>query len=280
MANDLNALAQRFAAGLLTMDGVYRTALPPGRYAGHSRSNPTTRSGLVFALKGEAVFTFNGRPYRLGPGKVLHGGKNMELILETGPSGFEYILIHYTAEPMIAFAGSPHFMLDCGESLAVAEKLEQLRAVMAAPGGISALRGKELFYGILHETLTCARSKLNRDSRPAIEQAIEYIHAHYMEPLTLPKLAARHGMEVKPFAYLFSKYAGMSPISYLIRHRMKRAEHLLLTTAYPVGEIARSVGYSDVHYFSRLFRKHRGCAPTEFRRQSEIVHLRLDKSLF
>ncbi|WP_051109235.1 hypothetical protein [Paenibacillus ginsengihumi] len=147
MANDLNALAQRFAAGLLTMDGVYRTALPPGRYAGHSRSNPTTRSGLVFALKGEAVFTFNGRPYRLGPGKVLHGGKNMELILETGPSGFEYILIHYTAEPMIAFAGSPHFMLDCGESLAVAEKLEQLRAVMAAPGGISALRGKELFYG-------------------------------------------------------------------------------------------------------------------------------------
>jgi two-component system response regulator YesN len=49
---------------------------------------------------------------------------------------------------------------------------------------------------------------------------------------------------------------------------MRRAEHLLLNTSRKIYEIAKIVGYQDVKYFIRLFRKEYGAAPDEYRHRS------------
>lgn len=267
---DLNELAGQFAGGSLTVDGVYRTTLEARLVLGHTRAYPTPKSGFLFALKGEATFVFNGTAYHLSPGKVVHGGKNMELIVKVGSEAFVYCLIHYTLhgtdsnQPIYT---DSHFLLLSGENLAITEKLDLLHRIKSTPGNFPEIQAKALFYTIFHDMLICARNRLNRESQLVIEQVVEYIHHHYMEPMTVKKLADMSGMGVKPFSYLFKKYIGMFPIDYLIQYRLKRAKNFLVSSNSSIADIAESIGYLDALYFSRLFKKHIGCSPTAFRAQ-------------
>lgn len=62
------------------------------------------------------------------------------------------------------------------------------------------------------------------------------------------------------------KYFGMSPANYINSVRLRRAAELLELTRESVGEIARSVGFDDLSYFSRLFGRAYGMAPGSYRR--------------
>ncbi|MGG6313797.1 helix-turn-helix domain-containing protein [Paenibacillus macerans] len=268
---DLNELAGQFAAGALTIHGTYLSSLEPGHYDGHSPDRPTPYAGFVFALRGQAKFALNGTPYELVPGIIVHGAKNMTLQLDLDPSGFEYALIHYSLElpaGNTAAYHETHYGLETGENPHIVEMLRLLHAAMTTPGMLQAVRAKELFYGTVYEIVSCARSRQNIESRSTVEHALEYIHEHYMESLNLKKLAGLYDMDVKKFAYWFHKYIGLFPIDYVIRHRMARARQLLATSRCSISDIAESVGYVDAHYFSRLFRKHIGCSPSEFRDRS------------
>jgi AraC-like DNA-binding protein len=212
----------------------------------------------------------------MSPGTVVHGGKQMELRIASSADEFEFFLIHYTPNYRPAAAAGEehtdymqtHFALEPGEHPKLIEMLRQLHQASRTPGSLAVIRTKELFHGILHELFACSRNRLHSESRSSIEQAIAYIQDHFMEPLTVGEMAARYGLEAKPFAYLFTKFVGISPIDYLIQHRMKRAEELLTTSRCTIGEIAASVGYGDAHYFSRLYKKHTGLSPTEFRNRT------------
>jgi AraC-like DNA-binding protein len=70
----------------------------------------------------------------------------------------------------------------------------------------------------------------------------------------------------KQLAYLFQKYAGMSPNAYLIEQRVNHARELLCTTACSVTEVSAYVGYSDPYYFSKLFKKRTGVCPSTLQR--------------
>ncbi len=256
------------AGGAVTVHGVYLTSLRPGRYFGHTSDRPTPHAGFVFALRGQAVFTFNGTPYELTSGIVVHGARGMTLRVDVGTSGFDYALIHYT---LSAAPGEPqgytgtHFVLETGENPRITELLHLLQASVTTPGHLQAVRTKELFYSTIYEALSCARNRMNRESRNAVEHVLEYIHTHYTEPLNLEKLAGLVDMDIKKFAYVFHKYVGVYPIDYLIQHRMSRARVMLATSNSSIRNIAESIGYGDSHYFSRLFKKYTGCTPSEFR---------------
>ena len=60
---------------------------------------------------------------------------------------------------------------------------------------------------------------------------------------------------------------GVTPLEYLTGLRMKKAEIMLTsqwTRDYAVGEIAELCGYENALYFSRVFRKHFGCSPSQY----------------
>ncbi|TNJ66456.1 helix-turn-helix domain-containing protein [Paenibacillus hemerocallicola] len=274
MIVDLNELAGQFARALLTVDAVYHTIRHPNEpFYEHTGDRLTPKAGFLFAIRGHTTFAFNGTSYEMSPGTVVHGGKQMELRIAPSADEFEFFLIHYTPnyKQLAAEAELPtdymqtHFALEPGEHPKLIERLRQLHQASRTPGNLAAIRTKELFHGILHELFAYSRNRLHSESGSSIEQAIAYIQDHFMEPLTVGEMAARYGMEAKPFAYLFTKFVGISPIDYLIHHRMKRAEELLTTSRCTIGEIAVSVGYGDAHYFSRLYKKHTGLSPTEFR---------------
>lgn len=95
--------------------------------------------------------------------------------------------------------------------------------------------------------------------------ALYYIHRHATEYFTLEDVARHVGTSPCYLTNRFSTETGMSMRNYITRLRMEEAQNLLLQQEATVAQIAASVGYNDVRYFTRLFKQHAGCTPTEYR---------------
>jgi len=72
-------------------------------------------------------------------------------------------------------------------------------------------------------------------------------------------------------ARLFRKCMGMSPHDYHIRQKLLRAQQLLQETDRSITDIARQLNLSNVHYFSKLFKKINGISPLEYRNLRKFI---------
>ncbi|RXZ82309.1 AraC family transcriptional regulator [Paenibacillaceae bacterium] len=264
MESQYDELAAYFVRMPIDIFGVYQTILKKGVYRGH-KDQPTTKCGLIIALKGEADFICDDISYAMYPGKAMLVGKDRQLEIVVHTAEFEYFLVHYL--PVVAASEQMQLTKNVNElqidmDAALLQLIEHLRRFSNTIGNIELLGKKTLFYQLLNKALLSERYRQNSESQSMIEQTIEYIRKNYMESITLESLAKQNGMKAKYFSYLFHKYTGIGPINYLIQYRMNLAYELLMTASFSVREIARSVGYSDAYYFSRLFKKHNGMSPT------------------
>ncbi|MCM3629587.1 AraC family transcriptional regulator [Paenibacillus glycanilyticus] len=261
-------LAQAFVKLPVEVYGVYRTELEAGViYDGHV-DRPTTKCAVLISLRGQAEFIYNETErFLLEPGKILLGGMQKRLEIHTSDQGFEYGLIHYVpvrtgtedARPLIEVS-----MLHTPQSPELLQLLERLLKASSSPDAMLLLEKKALFYQLISRVLQSERTQQNKASYSLIEEATAYIHDHFDEPITLYQLAERFGLKPKYFSSLFQRYTGIGPIDYLIQYRINRAYELLMTGQFTVAAVARSVGYQDAYYFSRLFKKHKGSSPGFF----------------
>jgi AraC family transcriptional regulator len=97
-----------------------------------------------------------------------------------------------------------------------------------------------------------------------VQRVEDYLAAHLGGEIALADLAALVGLSPHHFCRVFARTFGRSPIRYLIERRIERACMLLDTSALPVADVAAQVGYDDPGYFARLFRKHKGVAPSRY----------------
>ena len=99
-----------------------------------------------------------------------------------------------------------------------------------------------------------------------VEQAAEYINANYHKPIRVEAIADMLHIDRKYLRNLFVEYKGMSTRDYMLNIRFQRAKELLASTNKSIGIIAASVGYEDILAFSKLFKKHTGMSPKEYRK--------------
>ncbi|OZI12065.1 AraC family transcriptional regulator [Bacillaceae bacterium SAS-127] len=98
----------------------------------------------------------------------------------------------------------------------------------------------------------------------AIDRAKQYIEVHYMENLTIARLAQMAELSPKYFGDLFKKKFGKSVMKYVSELRMQEAKRLMATAQLPIRDIAHQVGYSDEFYFSRKFKQEVGESPSMY----------------
>ncbi|MBI4977148.1 MAG: helix-turn-helix transcriptional regulator [Spirochaetes bacterium] len=100
--------------------------------------------------------------------------------------------------------------------------------------------------------------------------ARRFIETHFPEPLRLKDIAAVAGFSPFRFSRAFHAAFGAAPVEMLIRVRLGAAREKLLTTTNRIGDIAFDVGFRDPGYFSKLFMRHVGQSPQDFRRSKKV----------
>jgi AraC-like DNA-binding protein len=116
---------------------------------------------------------------------------------------------------------------------------------------------------ILHALHSSARepSRL-RDRIDSLAQEIRSAPGRKWEPSAI---ARRCGLSVPHLNRLWRTHHGMAPGRYVIHHRIRRAVELLRESDLAIQEIADALGYADVFFFHRQFRKFAGATPREVR---------------
>ncbi len=104
-------------------------------------------------------------------------------------------------------------------------------------------------------------SKLTRD-------VISYVQLHIEEELSLSYLADVFQKNASALSGIFSKEMGMSLTNFIQQTRVQAAIRLFNTTDMSVADVSTAVGYVDFSYFSKLFSKHVGCSPREYKSRS------------
>lgn len=100
----------------------------------------------------------------------------------------------------------------------------------------------------------------------AIQKAVAYIGSHYAEPITLQDVAAACGMSKYGLSRRFNAETGTSFKTYLNRIRVRAAKELLSQPSVNVSEACFAVGFNDLSYFSRVFRRIDGRSPSAYRK--------------
>lgn len=105
----------------------------------------------------------------------------------------------------------------------------------------------------------------NKSIKKILRKAIDYIHQHYAEQVTLNEVSENIFVTTFYISRMFKQELGTSFIDYLNDVRIEKAKELLKDVKYKTYEVASLVGISDPHYFSKLFKKHSGMTPSEYR---------------
>ncbi|MEU6539417.1 helix-turn-helix domain-containing protein [Streptomyces sp. NPDC047000] len=99
-----------------------------------------------------------------------------------------------------------------------------------------------------------------------LEPLLDWLGAHCDRDLTLDEIAARAGMSARTLNRRFREQTGTTPLQWLHRARVRRAQHLLETTTYPVERIAAQAGFGSPTAFRERFRRVVGTSPHLYRK--------------
>ena len=98
-------------------------------------------------------------------------------------------------------------------------------------------------------------------------QIKNYLDAHYAENITLDTLVEITHMNKYYMVHAFTRYAGLSPINYLLQKRIQEGKALLESTTYSIAQISTLLGFSSQSYFSQAFKKATGKTPIAHRNE-------------
>ena len=132
--------------------------------------------------------------------------------------------------------------------------------------GFAKSRQAELWFKrYVARSLQAVRA-LSRDrGREEIESLVAYMRKHYAESLTLKQASEMTRMSEGYLSFLFKKETGTGFVEYLNELRIEQAARLLRDTHLPSYAIAEKVGYDNINYFGRVFKKMKGVSPKRYR---------------
>ncbi|HEX2946836.1 MAG TPA: AraC family transcriptional regulator [Clostridia bacterium] len=99
-----------------------------------------------------------------------------------------------------------------------------------------------------------------------VSTLITFLNENYTKPVSLDTISKSIYLSPTYISKVFKEETGETPINYLIKLRLSKARELLLEGGHSIKSVARSVGYEDVYYFSKLFKKYNSVSPSSLRK--------------
>ncbi|SME90552.1 AraC family transcriptional regulator [Paenibacillus barengoltzii] len=113
-----------------------------------------------------------------------------------------------------------------------------------------------------HSSTRSESSKIDR-----LKTVIQHIQQNYSHPIRLAELAALIPMSEGQFCRFFKSMTRQTPMDYINSYRIRQAAELLRDPERKISDIALEVGFDNISYFIRVFRKAMNCSPSEFRKR-------------
>ena len=260
---------------------AYHSYLPPQErpYQAHHH----TECELSFFLRGSGVYRLQNTEYEFHAGDIfLFGSNEAHCITQIHE---EMNLLNFHFEPRILWE-----QFDCGQILnlfaargknfsnrfpagdtVLAEKLQNLEQELVQQQAGCVINAKYLLFSALvhmirHYDCIDPKKAISAPAAPVhdLKAAIEYIHQHLGDSITLKELADVAHLTPTYFSSLFKKFNGVSPWKYITNKRVELAISLLRTTSLSKLEIAERCGFSSSSNFYTAFTAVTGKTPSAY----------------
>ncbi|MFD1673450.1 AraC family transcriptional regulator [Alicyclobacillus fodiniaquatilis] len=108
------------------------------------------------------------------------------------------------------------------------------------------------------------------DEQAMLNHVRDFIQVHYASPLTLEQVSHLCGLSQSAFTDKFKRHVGKTFIQFRNDIRLSFAREFIAKTEEPITEIALRVGFGDISYFNKTFKRALGLTPSEYRRQVNV----------
>ncbi len=216
---------------------------------------------IHFVESGFGKFEIDGKVYSVGPGEMFVIPPLVETYYEADSENpWEYTWVGFVCdgEPCVKF----DHVIRCPQALEVFKDIRYCKDRSNGQKAFLLSRIWELFFLLLEP---------QEKETDYVEEAIDYIHAEYMNQISVSHLAKHLNLDRSYFTSLFKEKKGISPGKYIFQYRMSIAASLI-TNNRSITTAANSVGYTDIYNFSRMFKRHFGLSPRAYVKSQETKH--------
>jgi transcriptional regulator GlxA family with amidase domain len=93
----------------------------------------------------------------------------------------------------------------------------------------------------------------------------QYMEKNYTSPITVKDMAAISNMSPRNLSRRFEHATSNTPLQYLQRFRIENAKKMLENKNYGIEQVATKCGYEDISFFRKVFKRHVGMTPREYK---------------
>ena len=223
--------------------------------------------GLVYKTTDRTIYHFGAATVTAIPDSILYLPQGSDYDVDPASGGdcisFNFLVLEdLPLEPQLFCPENHEIYLD------LFTRLEK-EWIYKKPGYLA--RCKSMLYGIIALLQQYQYSQqVPATLQNRIRKAVAYLEDHYADDtLSIGLLARQCGMSEAYFRRCFREIYALSPLQYINMIRLNRAKDLLNAGSLPIGEIAGQVGFGDIYYFSKAFKREAGCSPSDYRRAAD-----------
>ncbi|MBE6696232.1 MAG: helix-turn-helix domain-containing protein [Ruminococcaceae bacterium] len=241
-----------------------------GRFYGNHRfSTNCMRKDyyLLILIEGSFDVNLNGKNEVIFPGTaIIFPPDEYYIYSKLQEENVYYLWVHFTgsyADTLIKDLGLPMNTViknvDCAHSVSAFENAFELTLKN------SSFLDKELSVFINDLLIKTAKSLKLETGEKHIAKSLTLINESFSSDIAISELAKVENLSVSRYNYVFKKSMGVSPLKYITSLRINKAKYLLKNTDLKVSRIASECGYSDSHFFHRIFKNETEMTPGQYR---------------
>ncbi len=207
-----------------------------------------------------------GERIELGPERIVLLPAGLEFD-SVGLVSVWHFWIHFATEPSFAFHVDEPIILKSDDDL----RYEVGKATEAHHGAGHAKHAQRVYHtcaALLHHCIAQIEIRPQTAYPPTLNRILLYIRDNPAADLSNATLAIQAGMSREGFIRWFTAQTGTSPGRTVTLSRIEHGGQLLALTDQSIDAIAEASGFANRYYFTRVFSRHKGCGPAEFRRRN------------
>ncbi len=199
---------------------------------------------------------------------VLEGEGYERFVLYFADDTIEELKMNLGEDAVSEFLSCGCLVLPSEISKKIEANLEEILLESKRNDSVSHKLKLNLFQNIILYALRYGKikDKETNEASDKIQEVARFISSNFYREITLSECARKAFMEETYFSKKFRQLTGFGFKEYLIGVRIKAAENLLSNSDLSICEISEKCGFSSSNYFGDIFKKIKGCSPSEWRK--------------